>query len=336
MMPMPMIGRLILAAAIFAFLAAAASALRYGKAASEGEPSGVPLTNPNGPCLELRGLKNKVIENRVIGPCGGNGIELWDSENVTIRNVVITDTTASGIYIHGSKSVEISESRISNTISGIYAVASSGIRVSCNAIEDPRGPIPRGQFVQFDTVIGGENQISCNIGRNRPGHGTPEDAISLYKSHGVQNLPIAVLYNLIIGGGPSDSGGGIMLGDDGGSYQLAKGNILVDPGQYGIGVASGNHMTIADNIVYARQQSFTNVGIYTWNQYPHPCHTISITGNKVKWKSKTGRPNPYWNGKNCRNITGLERNDFAAADLSPEIASSAAPSECTCKTQGRR
>jgi hypothetical protein len=123
--------------------------------------------------------------------------------------------------------------------------------------------VPRGQFVQFDKVVGGENRISCNVGRNQPGQGTPEDAISLYKSHGAQNLPISVLYNLIIGGGPSDSGGGIMLGDDGGSYQLAKGNILIDPGQYGIGVASGNNMTIADNLVYARKQPFTNVGIYT-------------------------------------------------------------------------
>jgi hypothetical protein len=77
-----------------------------------------------------------------------------------------------------------------------------------------------------------------------------------------------------------------MLGDDGGSYQLAKGNILVDLGQYGIGVASGNNMTVADNLVYARKQPFTNVGIYTWNQYPHPCHTISITCNKVRWQSK--------------------------------------------------
>lgn len=298
-------------------------------------PASPAVTNPNGSCLVLKGLKDKVIENLTLGPCGRDGIEIWDSENVTIRNVVITDTTGSGIYIYGSKSIEVTESRILRTISGIYAVSSSGIRVGCNTIEDPRGPIPRGQFIQFDKVIGGENRISCNVGRNRQGQGTPEDAISLYKSHGAREQPISVLNNLLMGGGPSDSGGGIMMGDDGGSYQVARGNVLVDPGQYGIGVASGNNMAILDNLIYGRQQPFTNVGIYTWNQYPHACHTIAISGNKVRWQSKTGRPNPYWNGRNCRGITGLENNDFRA-NLSPAIAELAAPAECGCKQEGRR
>ena len=58
------------------------------------------------------------------------------------------------------------------------------------------------------------------------------------------------------------SGGGIMLGDDGGAYEVAERNVLVDPGQYGIGVASGNNMTVRDNRIYGRKQDFTNVGIY--------------------------------------------------------------------------
>jgi parallel beta-helix repeat protein len=330
----------LLRAAVLSFLASFGFSLSLSAAEGSADaPAGTAapavLTNPKGNCLELRGVKNKVIENQVIGPCGENGIELWESENITIRNVVIKDTTASGIYIYGSKSVEITESRITNTVSGVYAVESSGIKVGCNTIDDPRGPIPRGQFVQFNEVVGGENRISCNVGRNQPGRGIPEDAISLYKSHGAASQPISVLYNLIVGGGPSESGGGIMMGDAGGSHQLAKGNVLVDPGQYGIAVSSGNNMTIVDNLVYARKQPFTNVGIFTWNQYPHPCHTISITGNKVKWQSKTGSPNPYWDGQNCKKITGLRSNDFAA-DLSPEIANIKTPAECACKNEGRR
>jgi parallel beta-helix repeat protein len=326
--------RIGIATAVAGLAAVSPPCIFAGASAAYGQAEETPLTNPNGTCLELRGVKDRVIENRVIGPCGGNGIELWDSQNITIRNVVITDTAASGIYIHGSTSIAISESRISNTISGIYAISSSGIKVGCNTIEDPRGPVPRGQFVQFDKVSGGENAISCNVGRNRPGRGTPEDAISLYKSNGAIEKPIEVSYNLIIGGGPSNSGGGIMMGDDGGSHQLAKGNILIDPGQYGIGVASGNNMSIADNLVFGRKQDFTNVGIYVWNQYPHPCHTISVTGNSVKWQSKTGRPNPFWSGKNCSNVSGLLHNNFKA-DLSPAIADAQPPQECGCQTQGR-
>lgn len=299
-----------------------------------GQEPGTQISNPKGTCLVLSGVKDKIIENLAIGPCGGHGIELLDSRNVTIRNVVITDTVESGIYIAGSTSVEVTESRISNGVSGVYALDSSGIRVTCNTIEDPRGPIPRGQLVQFDKVTGADNQISCNAGRNRPGRGIPEDAISLYKSHGTAGSPIAVTYNVIVGGGPSESGGGIMLGDDGGSHQIARGNILVDPGQYGIAVSSGRHMSIVENMVLSRKLPFTNVGISVWNQYPHACNTISVERNKVKWQSKTGRANPFWDGENCGGIKGLRSNNFAA-QLSPDIAELKAP-ECQCINEGRR
>jgi hypothetical protein len=201
-------------------------------------------------------------------------------------------------------------------------------------LKNPRGPIPRGQFVQFDKVYGTDNKISCNFGRNEQGQGQPEDAISLYKSVGMPQSPITVTGNLIIGGGPSLSGGGIMLGDDGGSYQIAQDNVLVEPGQYGIGVASGDHMSILNNLVFSRRLPFTNVGIYAWNQYPHACHSIQIEGNKVHWISKTGRANPFWDGDNCGRIAGLQHNDFAAP-LSPEIAD-AKPSQCSCLAEGRR
>lgn len=297
-------------------------------------PAGSQVVNPNGSCLSFTGLEDAVIENIVIGPCGSHGIELHDSRNVTIRNVVIADTVESGIYVLGSTSIEITESRISGAVTGVNVIGSSDVRVSCNTIEDPRGPIPRGQLVQFNKVSGAGNRISCNVGRNRPGRGRPEDAISLYQSRGTPDSPIAVTYNLIVGGGPSQSGGGIMLGDDGGSHQLAKGNVLVEPGQYGIAVSSGDHMAIVANLVFSRRQAFTNVGIYAWNQYPHACHSIAIERNKVRWMSKTGQPNPYWNGENCGSIAGIESNEFSA-ELSPEIANARAP-ECACRREGRR
>jgi len=58
------------------------------------------------------------------------------------------------------------------------------------------------------------------------------------------------LYPLI---SPADSrqlGGGIMLGDGGGSNIVAKNNILVDPGQYGMAVSGGSYMPFA---AYSRQ-----------------------------------------------------------------------------------
>lgn len=297
------------------------------------------LTNPKGSCLELNDLENAVIENLVIGPCGDHGIELHNSHNVTIRNVVIRDTAQSGIYITGSSAIEVSESRIDDPISGIYVINSKSIKVSCNTVTNPRGPIPRGQFIQFDKVTDADNRISCNYGRNEPGRGIPEDAISLYKSRGLPQSPIVVADNLIVGGGPSVSGGGIMLGDDGGAWQVAERNVLVDPGQYGIAVASGNNMTIRDNRIYGRKQAFTNVGISVWNQHPHACRAISVQNNQVRYISKTGRPNPFWDGENCGVVEGagndLVGNNNFNANLTAELAEVKSPN-CACRSEGWR
>ncbi len=57
------------------------------------------IAKPEGTCLELMDLRDIVIEDVTIGPCGGHGIELLNSRNVLIRNVRITGTQASGIFI---------------------------------------------------------------------------------------------------------------------------------------------------------------------------------------------------------------------------------------------
>ena len=176
--------------------------------------------------------------------------------------------------------------------------------------------------------------IGCNSGVNNPGKGQPEDTINLYQSNGVVGKPIYVQYNLIRGGGPSKSGGGILLGDDGSSYQVARGNVLVDPGQYGIAVASGEHNTIQDNTIFARQQSFTNVGIYVWNQYSPACGDVTISGNSVNWRNNNGVANPFWNAGNCGTINQVN-NNFAAA-ITEAIATRPPPAQCTCQSQGWR
>jgi len=293
------------------------------------------VTNADGPCLTFTGLHDETIENLIVGPCRGNGIEIYDSSNVTVRNVAVSGAAGIAIYVAGSSHVTIEESRIEGGSSGVYAVDSTGVRVSCNTIDNPQGPVPRGQFVQFDKVTGEGNAISCNVGRNAPGKGMPEDGISLYQSSGTARSPIAVGSNLIVGGGPSPSGGGIMLGDGGGAHQVAEGNDLVDPGQYGVSVSSGEHMAIRNNRIYARAQSFTNVGIAVWNQSPQACSDIAVEKNQVRWLSKTGQANPYWNGGNCGPVAGVRTNNFRA-DLTPSALEAAIPAACACSRAGRR
>lgn len=300
-------------------------------APARAEESRRTVSDPSGPCLVLRDVSDRTIENLDLGPCGGEGMRIERSRNVTIRNLTIRDTGDVGIYVEGSDGVTIEENRIDNTLSGIRALSSTGVEVRCNSVRNVRGPIPAGQFVQFDKVKGPGNGISCNIGENEPGRGVPEDAISLFQSRGEPGRPILVSRNRLVGGGPSQSGGGIMLGDGGGAYLEARDNLLIDPGQYGIAVASGSHMTIADNVVIARPQLFTNVGISVWNQYAEPCHTVTVSGNSVDWRARTGRPNPWWDAKNCAG-TLWSLNRTLTLDPQREIAAQA---PCACRTAGR-
>jgi hypothetical protein len=89
-----------------------------------------------------------------------------------------------------------------------------------------------------------------------------------------------------------------MLGDGGGSHQLAQGNRLVNPGQVGIGVAAGSEIRVLDNLIYASGEPWSNVGMYVWNQY-ESCGYVEVSGNQVNWTAGNGQPNSFWNGGGC-------------------------------------
>jgi hypothetical protein len=195
---------------------------------------------------------------------------------------------------------------------GVYALECVDISVENIEVTNVQGPMPRGQMVQFNKVSGTSNKVNYNVIENSLGTSGQEDAINMYKSNGTALNPIQIIGNWIRGGGPSKSGGGILIGDAGGSNYLVQDNILVDPGQYGIGVASGTNIQVLNNKIYAKQQDFTNVGIYVWNQYNTDCNTITVMGNEVNWTNKSGYSNGAWNGSNCGEINGWSNNNWLA------------------------
>ena len=101
-----------------------------------------------------------------------------------------------------------------------------------------------------------------------------------------------------------------MTGDKGGSYILVQDNILVDPGQYGITISSGNHITIKNNKIFGKKQPFSNVGLSAWNQYPSECSSNTIQDNEVNFTNKEGILNCLWNAGNCGVITGWKTNFY--------------------------
>lgn len=247
------------------------------------------ITNPSGHCISLSNCNNIVIQKCKLGPSKKEGVYLYHCSNVTIMNCFMN-------------SIE----------TGVYAVECSGIKVNNNDVKNVQGPMPRGQMVQFNNVSGTGNSINYNVGENIAGESNPEDEINLYMSNGTEQDPIQVIGNWIRGGGPSTSGGGIMTGDNGGSYIHVENNILVDPGQYGISISSGNHITVTRNMIFGKQQPFCNVGLFVWNQYPSDCSSNTVTNNQINYTNKKGALNHMWNSGNCGDVNGWKTNFYNA------------------------
>ena len=245
------------------------------------------ITNPSGKCISLTNCSNITIQNCKLGPSKNEGVYLYNCTNITVINCSMDSVST-----------------------GVEAVISTGIKVNYNDVKNVLGPIPRGQMAQFAEVYGGGNSISYNVGENLPGQSSPEDEISLYMSNGIKDDPIRVVGNWIRGGGPSNSGGGIMTGDQGGSNILVQDNILVDPGQYGITIASGKNISIKNNKIYGKQQAFSNIGLSAYKQYPIDCSSDTIMNNEVNFTHNNGQLNNLLNNGGCGDVYGWSTNVY--------------------------
>jgi parallel beta-helix repeat protein len=237
------------------------------------------ITNPGGHCITVQGASNVTIRNSTIGPCGDHGVYLDQSTNVTVTGNYITENTL-GVLAHYSNSIKVD--------------GNAFLRTGRN-------------FVQFVSVEGAGSSVSSNRGANDLGGSNAEDLISMFESNGTPESPIVIAGNYLRDGGPSGSGSGIMLGDGGGSHQIARGNRLVNPGQVGIGVAAGSNMKVQDNQVYSEALPWSNVGIYTMNLYDG-CDTVEVTGNQVNWTAAAGHANGYFSDGACGNLSVSSNN----------------------------
>ena len=249
----------------------------------------------------------------IISGIATSRISLFNCYNITIKNCKIgPNATLSGINLQQCTNISIDSCYLYNVSTGIFATGGKTISVTNCQAKNMLGPFPQGQFVQFKNVSGGGNRVSFNKFENILGASDTEDAISMYACNGLSTDPIVIESNWIRGGGPSLSGGGIMLGDGGGSNMIAKNNILVDPGQYGMAVSGGTYMCIINNTIYAKSQSFTNVGVYYQNYSGPPSTNIRIAKNAVN----------YTNSKNVLNNTLLGTDDPAPIGWNTNIYSS--------------
>lgn len=244
-------------------------------------------------------------------------ISLDECENVVIKNCKFGPLPLTrAIYLNNCKNITIIDCTFENVQSGLRVSTSQGIKFEYNDVTNVVGQLKGathfGIMAQFINVFGAGNSISYNVCENLPGQSSTEDIINLFNSNGTAQSPIIVKGNWIRGGGPSTSGGGINLGDGFGSYQIAEDNILVDPGQYGVGIAGGHNMTLRNNKVFGKSQSFTNVGIGACNWYEEKgqSHTITVANNTVNYRNNEGNVNSWWFYKNVEPVIDKETNKY--------------------------
>lgn len=231
-------------------------------------------------------------------------IEFAGQSDVTIVSGRFSNIAGRAIYLVGCSNVSIVDCEFSRVGAGIVAVDCTNVTVTRNHYRNIMGNLPSGrpgQFVQFDKVTTGI--ISYNRGICDPAVSDPEDIVSVYESTG-----ITVAKNRFKGGGPSTSGSGIMLGDNGGSSLVCEDNVLVETGQVGIGVAGGVGVIVRRNRVYSAARTSSNVGIYAWAQGGVATSGIEVSENHVNWKKADGTDSHLWDGGNVGAITGWNTN----------------------------
>ena len=167
------------------------------------------------------------------------------------------------------------------------------------------------QFLQLDNVQNaGGIDVSWNEIHNTPDASAVEDNINIFESSGSQSSPIDIHDNFIDGAYPYPAlsvpfrGGGILLADSGGNFQVAHDNQVVSTTNYGLANASGTNTRIYQNravssglLADGTRIPSANVGLYSWNQYAAPYGNNSVYNNIAGWMQKwndTPRRNDLW------------------------------------------
>ena len=268
--------------------------------------------------ISYTNASNITISGKLIAGGTVPSISLYTCHDITITQNSLGNSTDVGIYLYHCYNITIEYNYITNVSTGVYVDHSTGGNtvVNYNQFLNMNGPFPRGQFVQFNTVIGAGNEINFNKGMNVLGKSTPQEAFNVYMSTGTSTSPIEIYNNWVIGGGPSSSGGGIQLGDTGGSYETASSNILVNPGQMGLSISGGDHMTLAYNKVYAADQSFSNVGVIVWGQSGATVTSPTVVkDNLINFTSSKNQLNPYFLGAGQATPTSWSTNTWNDAAI---------------------
>jgi len=284
--------------------------------------SSLAATYTTSSALSYSGKSNFTISGKSI--TGGTYcIYLNNCSNVTITDCRFANATKYEVYMTGNcKNIKMTYCYVTGGVSGVHVENSSGIKINANQFKNMNGPFPGGNFVQFVNVSGGGNQINNNKCENIAGVGKPEDGLSVYQSNGLPGDSIQVIGNWIRGGqyyNTSGGGAAIVLGDVGGSYQVARNNIIVNGGFVGAQVQGGFHIKMDHNTIYSSATPYSNCGLCYGNYSGKSSWDVNISYNKVKYYKTNGQEmDAWWDPSTASQPTGWSTN-ILKANISASI-----------------
>lgn len=245
----------------------------------------------------------------VVAPSGP--LSYNSQSDVVIVGRTFTSIAGPAVMLEGCRAVYILGCTFTDVGSAVAALnCTDVVVVGCKAtnILGPHGDNYKGNFVQFDKVTGG--RIAANRVTN-PGTSDPEDLISVY-----QSTDVDVIGNFLQGGGPSTSGSGILVGDNGGSGHRVSRNVCVDTGNVGIGIVGGSDIEVSDNLIFSTQTAVSNIGLYVANYAStRDPSGIVVARNRINWTNKNGQGNHLWDRGDMGPVAGWATNRQGGAAL---------------------
>jgi hypothetical protein len=273
--------------------------------------------------IVISGQNNVTIKGYRITGGVSDCIYLRNCTNVHITKCRLQNSKKVAILLENCKGVLIDSCYITNVQTGVNAKNSVTVKVNSNYFRNMNGPFPAGCAVQFNNVSAPASQINYNRVENIVGEAQhPQDLLSVYKSNGMPGDSIQVIGNWIRGGQViNDSGGaaGIVLGDVGGSYQVARYNVVINGGFVGMQVQGGSHIKMDHNTIYSTKTPYSNDGLSYGNYSDQPSTDVEISYNKIRFFNKHGEEvDCWWDPKTVSKPIGWETN-ILKADIDEKI-----------------
>ena len=123
---------------------------------------------------------------------------------------------------------------------------SNAVTIRYNQFTNMTGGAPVIQLANMQNLPSVD--VAWNETDNSPNQSAVGDNINIFNSSGTASSPINVHDNYVNGAYPNPAdqggytGGGIILGDGGGNYQIAENNIVIRTTNYGVAIAGGTNV----------------------------------------------------------------------------------------------